>query len=148
MGDWVTEVELLVDPAIFASGDLMGQAVEVPYATQDNGSSVIESVVVTDYDNAGAALHLVFFDENPGPLGAANAAMAITDAQAAMVCGVVPVAATDYSDLGAQQVATVRSAGLEVHPTNGTSLWVAAKSMGTGTYTHGRITVRVCFMRA
>ena len=147
MGDWVQEVELLINPAIFAVGDLMGNPVEVPYVTMDNGSSVVQSVVVTDYDNAGAALHLVFFDEAPGPLGAPNAAMAITDAQAAMVCGVVPVAATDYSDLGAQQVATVRGVGLEVHPVNGTSLWVAPKSMGTGTYATGRLTVRVGLLR-
>ena len=74
-------------------------------------------------------------------------AYSITDAQAAMVCGVVPVAATDYSDLGAQQVATVRGVGLEVHPVNGTSLWVAPKSMGTGTYATGRLTVRVGLLR-
>ena len=147
-GDWVTTLTIDISPAIYASGDLLADVVEVPYACEVNGSSILETAVVTDFSDQAGAMHLVFFRANPGALGVINAAMAITDTQAALGCGHVAIAATDYSDLGAQQMATKTSVGLEMMPADaGTSLWMAIKSMDTKTYAKPYLSVKLGFLR-
>jgi len=147
MGDWVFEIGVSVDQAIFASGDLMSAVFEIPQATMDNGTSTLLSVVAIDYDDQGGDFDLIFFDQHPGAVGALNAAVALTDAQAAMVCGFAQVT-NEYSDLGNNQVATVNGIGLAMHPRNGTSLWVLLVSRDTKTYAGGYITLKIGLLRS
>lgn len=147
MGDWVQEVALGVDTAIYTTGDLLFDTQEVPYAVMENGTSVIESCTVTDYDDQGAAFDVLVFRSNPGSLGVINAPIAITAAAADECSGWFPIGAADYTDLGTRRVGCARSVGLEVHPTNSTSVWVAGVSRGTPTYTTGRLRLLVGFLR-
>jgi hypothetical protein len=145
-GDWVAKIELTLDTAIYASGDLMAQPVEIEYAVMENGCSVIQSVTVIDYDDQGANFDLVFFGENPGSLGALNATLAITDGTAEKVLGSVTM--DTYKDVGAQQLGIETSCGLVIRPEDGgTSVWVAAISRGTGTYASGRMAARIGLLR-
>ena len=148
MGDWVVPLTIDISPAIYASGDLLADVVEVPFACQANGASMLHSAIVTDFSDQAGAMHLEFFRANPGSLGTINLPMAITDTQAALGCGHVAIAATDYSDLGAQQMATKTSVGLEMMPADaGTSLWMAIKSMDTKTYAKPYLSVKLGFLR-
>ncbi len=140
-GDWLPIVELTVSTAIYASGDLMSQAVKIPEACKENGTTQILTVTVIDYDDQGANLDLIFFSEDPGELGDLNAGMAISDGKAALIQGHITV--NSWLDIGAQRIGspgTAKTVG--VRPTDGgTSIWVAARSGGTGTYPTGKLTV-------
>lgn len=145
-GDWVAKFDMTVDVAIHASGDLLAQAVEIVDAVKPSGVSIVQSVTVVDYDDQAANLNLLFFSEAPGSLGALNAAMAVSDGVAEKCIGYVTV--DSWLDIGAQQIGTETTTGLAVYATNGgTSIWVAARSAGTGTYATGRLTVRLGLLR-
>lgn len=142
--DDVAEVRLNVDTAVYAAGDLMALAVEIPRCCVANHPSYIVSVTVLDYDDQGAAFDLLFFRADPGNLGTVNAAIAISDAAAEQILCSIPVAAADYIDLGAQQIAQPEFYARKVRPSDGqTSLWVAAVSRGTPTYAGGRLLLKV-----
>ncbi len=147
VGDWSQEVQVGVDTAIYAAGDVLFDTQEVPYAVMENGTSIIISCTVTDYDDQGAAFDVLVFRSNPGSLGVLNAAIASTAAQADECLGWFPVGAADYTDLGTRRVGCVRTIGLQVHPTNSTSIWVGGVSRGTPTYTTGRLRLLFGFMR-
>ena len=59
--DNVVEVEVGVDTAVHAAGDVLFQPIELPLITNDNGCAVITSIVVTDYDDQGIAINLGWF---------------------------------------------------------------------------------------
>jgi len=141
--DTLVTVTLPVDTAIHASGDLLSNPVEMPTAALANGSSVIVSASVIDYDDQGANLNLLFFDAYPGNLGALNAAMAISDTQAAMLIGQLSI--DSWLDLGAQQLGeqTTPKSLLVRAADGGPSIWVAARSAGTGTYATGHLTLKL-----
>lgn len=142
--DDVAEVILPVDTAVYAAGDLMSLAVEVERVCVENHPSYIVSLTVLDYDDQGAALDLLVFRTHPGVLGVVNAPVAIGDAQAEAILCFIPVAAADYVDLGAQQIAQPEFYARKVRPLDGqTSLWVAAVSRGAGTYLGGRLLLKV-----
>ncbi len=147
VGDWSQEVAIGVDTAIYAAGDLLFDTQEVPFAAMPNGTSIVISLVVTDYDDQGAAFDVLVFRSNPGSLGVINAAIGVTAAMADECIGHIPVGAADYTDLGTRRVGTVPGIGLQVHPTNSTSIWVAGVSRGTPTYTTGRLRLLFGFMR-
>ena len=147
MGDWVCEVDFGADTAIHAAGDLLANTEEMLYAVMENGTSVITSLTLADLDDQGAAIDVLFFRSNPGSLGIRNTPLSITQTQAEECLGWVPIGAADYTDLGTRRVATVRSVGLVVHPTNSTSLWVALVSRGTPTYVTGRLLLKVGLLR-
>jgi hypothetical protein len=146
-GDWVAEFDLPVDTAIHASGDLLADALEVEHFVKPNGCSIIESVSVVDYDDQGANFSLLFFSEDPGSLGALNAAMAISDEKAAKCKGFVTI--SSWLDIGGQQLGTeLNKKGLELRPTDGgTSIWVAAISAGTGTYVTAKLSIAIGLLR-
>ena len=142
------KVELSLDVAAYADGDLLCQAVEVPSVCVENYPAFLESVTVLDYDDQGGAITLVFFDQNPGSLGAVNAAMAISDAQAEMVLCVVEVASGDYTDLGDQQIGQPEFYPRKLRPADGgTSVWVAGKAGAASTYASGKALLRIGTVR-
>jgi hypothetical protein len=147
VGDWSQEVQVGVDTAIYAAGDLLFDTQEVLYAVMENGTSIVLSLVVTDYDDQGAAFDVLVFRSNPGSLGVLNAAIALSAAQVDECIGWFPVQAANYTDLGTRRVGCERSIGLQVHPTNSTSIWVGGVSRGTPTYANGRLKLLFGFMR-
>jgi len=139
-------VTLPVDTAIHADNDLLCNPVEIPNAVEPNGVALVQDVTLIDYDDQGVTVDLVFFGQYPGNLGVLNAAMAISDEQAAMVQGFVTV--NTWLDVGAQQIGQEQPAGPVVRPTDGTtSIWVAAQTGGTPTYPTGHLTAKFGLLR-
>lgn len=141
-------VELPVDTAVYADGDLLSQAVEIEDVCVASQPAYINSLTVTDFDDQGAALDFAFFDRDPGNLGTLNATCSWSDTQSEYIQAGIPVAAADYIDWGDQQTANpdfntrkVRSAE------GGTSIWVAAVSNGTPTYASGKLLLHVGVVR-
>ena len=147
MGDGVAVLELNVTQAALAAADVMCAPVEIEQATMKNGTSTLMSVALVDYDDQGGDIDLVFFDADPGDVGAPNATVLMNDDQAALLCGFVTV--DTYSDVGNQQIATIDGIGLAMHPHNGTSLWmVPICRTAQCTYTSGRLTVKLGLLRS
>ena len=149
--DWISECEVAVDTAVHAAGDVLFLATELTYVTEPNGTSIVESITVTDYDDQGIAFDILFL-RLPIVIGTLNAPAAFADNLAPNILGVVPVAATDSSDVGNSQVATVRNVGLSVRssspdPNHQTSVWIAGIARGAGTYPTGRLMVKVGLIR-
>ena len=146
--DDVSEVRLNLDTAVYASGDLLCQAVELENVCVPNYPAFIESVTLLDYDDQGGALDLIFFRANPGSLGVVNVALAISNAQAEMVLGVVNVAAADYTDLGAQRIAQPQFYPIKVRALDGSaSIWVAGAGRSASTYAGGRMLLKCGVVR-
>ncbi|SEQ53384.1 hypothetical protein SAMN05428969_3410 [Devosia sp. YR412] len=73
--------------------------------------------------------------------------VSVTDADAAHILGIVPVAAADFVDLGGCHVATLRSIGLGLRAADANrSIYVAAISRGAGTYTAAGVSLRLGFI--
>lgn len=144
----VVDVTLTLDTNAYIDGDVLSDAAEVANAARiAAGTTFLKSVTVLDEDDQGAALDLIFLDANQS-LGTKNAAPDITDENARKIVGRVSIAAGDFYDLGAARVAVVDAAGLLMKAASAqTSLWVAAISRGTGTYTANGIRLKLAFAR-
>jgi hypothetical protein len=140
---------LTLDTAEYATGDVLADTQEMANAVPANGGSAwIESVVVIDKDDQGAALDLVFMKTNVS-LGTENAAVSISDADAAQILGIVSVAANDFVDLGGVRVATLTKGS---HPklnvlieaaSDSRSVFVGAIARDTATYTASGIVLNI-----
>ena len=149
--DNVVEVDVGVDTAIHAANDVVAQPVELAGVSQWDGCGVITSVVVTDFDDNGSALDVIFL-RSPVTVGANNAALNISDTEVGEVLGHVSVASADYLNMAGNQVATVTNCGLVVEPQNNAgdsdrSIWMAISTTGTPTYASARLTIKVGILR-
>ena len=149
--DNVVEVDVVTDTAIHAANDVVAQPIELADAVQWNGCGVITSCVVTDYDDQGSALNLIFM-RSPITVGANNATIAVSDGEVGEILGHVSVAAADYLNMANNQVATVTNCGLVIEPEVNTgdsdrSIWMAVSTTGTPTYASARLTIKVGILR-
>jgi hypothetical protein len=139
----VLDLTLSLDTSAYADGDVLAATQEVSNAVRESGGSgVLQSIVVVDKDDQGEALDIVIFDSS-ATLGTENAAVSISDADAAKILGIVEVLATDYVDLVNSQLVTKDNLGIVVEASGSASLYVAAISRGTGTYTASGIVLRL-----
>ena len=139
----VLDVSLSLDTSAYAAGDVLAEMQEVAGALRTTaGSGVIQSLVVLDKDDQAEPLDIVFMTAS-GSLGTENAAVSISDADAAKIIGVVEIAAGDYVDLANSRIAVLGNLSLLLDGPTGTSIWVGAISRGTGTYTASGITLRI-----
>jgi hypothetical protein len=143
-GSGVLDLTLSLDTAAYASGDVLAATQELATAVPSNGGhALLHSVVVTDKDDQGQAMDIVFMRTNVS-LGTENAAVSIADNDADEILGIVPVSAADFVDLGGVRVATIPGIGLTLEAgASSTSIYVGAISRGAGTYTASGVTVRV-----
>jgi len=146
--DDVIEVTLSLDTSQYASGDVLAATQEVASAVRTSGGrATLMSLVVLDKDDQAGALDIVIFRSNAAMGAAENAAVAITDANAAEILTVVEIAAADYVDLANSQIAvrgpSDSGMGVILEPTTGTSLYIAAISRDTKTYTASGIVVKL-----
>lgn len=129
-----------VDTNIYASGDQIGVANELPNMCDSSGSDTltIQDVIVLDKAKQKAAFDILFFNDSPTLASADNAALSITDAEmAAKFIGRVSVAAADYKDTASNSDMTRTNIGLLVKGAGAgrRSLWCVLQSQGTPTYT-------------
>lgn len=144
----VIDVTLTADTAILASGDVMVVPQEITSVFRQNAGRVrLESIVVLDGDDQGTAIDLVFSDANI-TLGTLNAAISVSDADAAKIIGHVSVAAADFKDYINSQIAVKTGVGIVMEAAAAsTSLWVSAVCRsGTPTYTAAALKLKLGFV--
>jgi len=148
MYDDVLDVTLSLDTNAYADGDVLAAPQEVPMVGRVRGGVVqLGSLHLLDKDDQGGILDLVFMNAT-GSLGAENAACAPTDAVAATIIGTVSVVAADYVDLANSQCVTKTNLKLGLKCAHNTqSLWIAAISRDTKTYTAAGITLKLYIKR-
>lgn len=148
--DIVVTVTPTCDTNAYASGDLIFDSTEIANAVRANGGqAILESVTIIDKADQGVAFTLLLANAATD-FGTLNTAPDADDAECATVVGWVPVATSDYVDLGAAKVACIRNIGLLVQAGGATtSLYVAAVN-GTGTPTFGAsdLVVMLGFLRS
>lgn len=144
----VKEVTLTLDTSAYADADVLADTQEITDAVRvDAGTGVILSLVVLDKDDQAQALDVVFLRTDVS-IGTENDAVTVTDANADEILGIVEVAASDYIDLAISQLATMTGLYIVVDAAAvSTSLFVAAISRGTGTYTASGITLKIGLLR-
>lgn len=103
----IVDVTLVVDTAIYASGDVMSDVAVVPNCLfEKNSPQMLMSLVAIDEaDSTGLSFDVWFFRASQ-TLGTFNVAPAITDAAARDIVGRVSVLTTDWKDLGGVKVAS------------------------------------------
>lgn len=148
--DIVVTVTPTLDTNAYASGDLLFDSVEIPAAVRANGyTAILGSITILDKADQGVAMTLLLANAATD-FGAANAAPDPDDTEAGTVIGWVPIATTDYVDLGASKVACIRQLGLVLKAGAATtSLYLAGiNGTGTPTYAAGDLVIQLGFLRA
>lgn len=146
----VISVTLVADTSIYANNDVLAIPQEVTGVfRQQAGRVKLDSVVVLDGDDQGTAIDLVFSDSNI-TLGTINAAISVSDADAAKIVGHVAVAAADFKDYINSMIAVKTGVGLVMEAAAAsTSLWVSAVvRSGTPTYTASGLKLKLGFVPA
>lgn len=138
-------VSFVTDTSAYASGDVVANPVKIPGAVLGhNGSSILRSVVLIDAADQGVALNLVFSKDST-VFGTLNAGPDISDANVvAKVLGHVPLATTDYLDLGGSRVATKQDLSLVLTADSDDAVYVGiVNGIGTPTFAADSLTLRL-----
>lgn len=137
-------VTLTTDTAIYASGDLLADTQLVSANVGRAGKEVVlDSIDITDDDDQGQPLTLLFLNANTS-LGTENSVPNITDANVnAAVVSQYAIVAADYEDLGGSKRATKANLSMPLLIADKGSLYIAAISKGTGTYTANGLKIRL-----
>jgi hypothetical protein len=145
----VLDLVLSTDTTQYASGGVLADTQELTGAVRVKGGTArLESLKITDADDQGQALDVVFLKTNVS-IGTENAAVSISDADAKEILGIIQVFGSDFLDLGGVRVATVpidRTIMLKAG-TASTSIYVAAISRGTGTYSASGLSMKIGILR-
>lgn len=145
--DILVEITPTLDTSAHSAGDVTISETAIANAARASGAcTILQSVMVVDKDDQKAQLTLYFFDRTV-TFGTKNSAPSISDADAAYYMGHIDIAAADYDDLGGVSVACVKGIGLEMMP-NATSIFVAATTSGTPTYTSSGLALKFAFLRS
>lgn len=125
-----------LDAGAYASGDVLFTPVELADVVLDTkGLAYLKTLIVQDMADQKQAIDLLFFQEDPGNIGAANAALAMSDAEFASFIGRVSIATGDYVSGNANAEATKFLEMLLAAQTKKRSIWVAGVCRsGTPTY--------------
>lgn len=141
----LTTVTLSLDTSAYAAGDLLAdtQVITDAFLIAD-GKGFLNSVLLVDEDDQGAALDIYFLDANVS-MGTENAVPSITDANARNILCRVQVSTGDYTDLGGVKIADLSGLNRFVKAASGTKNLYVAVVNGTGTpiYTASGIRLRV-----
>jgi hypothetical protein len=145
----VLDLVLSTDTVQYASGDVLAATQELTGVTRVNaGTARLESLKITDADDQGQSLDVIFLKTNVS-IGTENAAVSIADADAIEILGIIQVLSSDFLDLGGVRVATVpidRTIMLKSGAAS-TSIYVAAISRGTGTYSASGLSMKIGILR-
>jgi hypothetical protein len=146
--DYVATEVFSVDTNAYASGDLIADTQELSDVGYRKGQVLIlKSIHLLDKADQKVALYFVFLSAATS-LGTENSAPTISDANSDNVLAIVPMAATDYVDLGGTAYGTKECSVSLKLPAGSTSLWVAiVNATGTPTYGAADLTGRFAFLR-
>lgn len=141
----VFDVTLTLDTSAYADGDILAdtQSVGAVFLNSGGGRTLM-SVHVLDEDDQGMGFDLIFLDANTS-LGTENAAPSISDANARGIIGRVAMSSADFYDIGGSRIATRTGVNLPLQGNASSTLYVAAISRGTGTYSASGIRLKLGF---
>lgn len=144
LGPDLIDLTLSLDTSIYASGDVLADTQELANAVPTlGGHAEIRSIIANDKDDQGQAMDIVFLRSNVS-IGTENAAVSVSDTNADEILGVISIASGDWVDLGGCRVATKGNLGFVVTAAAASqSIYVAAISRGTGTYTASGVTLHI-----
>ena len=130
------QVTPTIDSLVYASGDSLCGLMTISNAVRiSGGSGIIQSITVLDNTQAQrAAMDILFFDRSV-TVAAANAALAMSDADMAFCLGVVSIGPynTAFAGTPLNSISTLANIGLPI-VLNGTDLFAAVCVRGTPTY--------------
>lgn len=147
-GDRVITVDFTTPTGALAANDLVADTQEIADVGYDTTAQtvILQSIVVLDKDDQGAALDFIFLNASQS-LGTEDSAPNISDANAEKVLGHVSVLGAHYLDLGGSKLATVAPIALPLKLLVGTtSLYCAISTTGTPTYAGGHLIVQFGFL--
>lgn len=147
----VRTVTLSLDTSAYASGDLLADTQEVPFAFDETDSAgILQSIEVIDKDDQGAAFDIYVLDANVS-FGTENSTPSISDTNAESILPGMPIAVGtgDYKDLGGVKVAGLSTLALPVKSAvQSRSIYIAVvNGSGTPTYTASGIVIRLGILR-
>jgi hypothetical protein len=121
---------------VLAATQIVANAVRV-----NDGTGVIQSIVVQDDDDKEGDLDLIFFDANTS-VGSESGTCSMADNDT--ILGIQEVVEADYVDMIGSQVATFNNVGIVIQGATGTDdIYMAAIARDTDTYTATGITIRL-----
>lgn len=145
----VKDVTPVLDTNAYADNDVLFVPIVIPGAFREPGGiRVLQSIVVLDGDDQAVDMDLVFFNAS-ATLGTINAAVSISDADAAKIIGYVRlVAADDANDLINSYVYAKSGIGQVLKAASGqTDLYVAGiVRSGTPTFSAAGMKIKLGFI--
>lgn len=148
--DDVVTLTATLDTSAYASGDVLFDTQEIVDAARADGEVVIlQSITITDQDDQGMDMDLIFLDAATS-IGTENAAVSITAADLADdALGSVSISEDDYVDMVAAKMATVAGIGLEMKADAAdSSIYVAAVTRDAPTHTASGLVLKFAFLRS
>jgi len=144
----VFEEVLSLDTLAYAAGDVLADTQELTACLRENGgTATLDSLTLLDKDAQGIALDLLILKTNVS-IGAENAAVSVSDANADEILGVIEIAAGDYVDLVNSQIANKNNINMTLKGASGADdLYVAAITRGAPTHTASGITLKLGLIR-
>lgn len=152
----LTGAQIGVVAAAYGSGDVLGtlNPIEIECLTSDNGTAILQSLVIGDLDSQSGAIDMIVFNDNPtATTFTDNSALDIADADLTKVihCGVA-ITASNYKSYADNSVATLTSIGCPVKNVSTTAgkkakLWVAFVSRDTKTYGANAVSAKIGFLQ-
>lgn len=128
-----------ISAAIYADGDVLFAPTKLLDVAQDTkGLATLRTLLVLDGADQKQAIDLLFFSRDPGDIGAANAPLAMSDAEAAFLLATVRIAAADYVSGNANAYQTKQLELLMGCEQKSKDLWVAGV-VRSGTPTYGAV---------
>ena len=141
----VYDITPVLEAAILADNDVFFVPIEIPQVFEKGLARVLDSIVVLDGDDQATEFDLIFFNAD-ATLGTLNAAVSISDADAAKVIGAVSLLTTDSIDLINSTLFVKRNIGMVMKGATA-SLWVGGVvRSGTPDYTVSGMTIKLGFV--
>jgi hypothetical protein len=130
-----------LDTGAYTAGDVLFIATEVPIPTDVAHPAWLRSVTVRDKADQSQGIYL-YFMRNTCAVGTINGVMAISDANADYITGMVAIASTTWYDLGGVAIHNSNNLNVPIQPLDATRklyVWGQCQS-GTPTYAAASLT--------
>lgn len=143
----VLDVTLSLDTNAYGDGDVLADTQAVTGAFRAaGGRAFLKNIIVLDEDDQGQGLDLIFLDANHS-IGTENSAPSVTDANARTIIGRLQIPSGAFYDLGGSRIAFIDAGMIMLKAAAAsTTLYVAAISRGTGTYTASGIRLKLALV--
>lgn len=150
----VIDLTPALDTGAYEAGDVLFICTVLADAVRTaGGQAQLLSIFLLDKDDAGGALDLLFF-RTTQDIGAANAALALSDAEAVELLGYIRITAADYLDLGGQKVVCMKASDANFRVdlieagAASTSIFVAGVSQDAKTYSASGLLLKCNLVQA